>query len=84
MTGEVEEAVWRRPVALPMVDYMGNWRSRWSRGGVQPASWARAGQRRAGAGEGRVGKGRAGEADGLAVKNIRPGPTCKADSYVFW
>lgn len=50
MTGEVEEAVWRRPVALPMVDYMGNWALKVSRGVVQPACWARAGQGRAGQG----------------------------------
>lgn len=66
MTGEVEEAVWRWPVALPMVDYMGNWRSR-CQGGLNLQSWARAGQGRAG--QGRVPK--VGKADRLAVTSIR-------------
>lgn len=78
MTGEVEEAVWRRPVALPMVDYMGNWRSRCQGG------WFKL---RAGRGQGRAGQGRAGyvcKADGLAVMGIRREPTGRAESSVLW
>lgn len=59
MTGEVEEAVWRRPVALPMVDYMGNWRSRCQGGQFNLQGWARAGQ------------GRVCKADRLAVTSTQ-------------
>lgn len=67
MTGEVEEAVWRRPVALPMVDYMGNWALKVSRGVVQAACW-----------QGRTGQGVYARQIGWLWTSIRRKPTGRA------